>query len=158
MFSEQKVVENIILAVSLISNCIYEYKKRMSSKIFIWRLNMDMSSFSLVITSFSPSQLYTSVTHEKHPLERSRVVGRGGGGHKVNGVFKHPKYSFSKTVSSVEFFFFFLKRGLIVFVWTDENGGFPKRSFHACHTAKGKGCYSISFVISFRVAGQKRLA
>ena len=107
MFSEQKVVENIILAVSLISNCIYEYKKRMSSKIFIWRLNMDMSSFSLVITSFSPSQLYTSVTHEKHPLERSRVVGRGGGGgHKVNGVFKHPKYSFSKTVSRVEFFFF----------------------------------------------------
>ena len=158
MFSEQKVVQNIILAVSLISNCIYEYKKRMSRKIFIWRLNMDMSTFSLVITSFSPSQSYTSVTHEKHPLERSRVVGRGGGGgHKVNGVFKHPKYSFSKTVSRVEFCFFF-KRGLIVFVWRDENGGFPKRSFHACHTAKGKGCYSISFVISFRVAGQKRLA
>ena len=31
---------------------------------------------------------------------------RGGGGHKVNGVFKHPKYSFSKTVSRVDFFFF----------------------------------------------------
>ena len=59
---------------------------------------------------------------------------------------------------SPEWSFFFLKRGLIVFVWTDENGGFPKRSFLACHTAKGKGCYSISFVISFRVAGQKRLA
>ena len=74
---------------------------------------MDMSSFSLVITFFSPSQSSTSVTHEKHPLERSdswgasRVVGVGGGGsHKVNVVFKHPKYSFSKTVSRVEFFFF----------------------------------------------------
>ena len=102
----RKSLKTLFLAASVISNCIYEYKKRMSSKIFIWRLNMDMSSFSLVITSFSPSQLYTSVTHEKHPLERSRVVGRGGGGHKVNGVFKHPKYSFSKTVSRVEFFFF----------------------------------------------------
>ena len=149
----RKSLKTLFLAASVISNCIYEYKKRMSSKNFIWRLNIDMSSFSLVITSFSPSQSYTSVTHEKHPLERG---GWGGGGHKVNGVFKHPKYSFSKTVSRVDFFF--LKRRLIVFVWTDENGGFPKRSFHARHTAKGKGCYSISFVISFRVAGQKRLA
>ena len=123
---------------------------------------MDMSSFSLVITFFSPSQSCTSVTHEKHPLERSDswgaslVVG-GGGGHKVSGVFKHPKHSFSKTVSRVEVFFF-LKRRLIVFVRTDENGGFPKRSFHTCQTAKGKGCYSISSVLSFRVAEQKRLA
>ena len=157
----RKSLQTLFLAASVISHCIYEYKKRKSSKNFIWRLNMDMSSFSLVITSFNPSQSYTSVTHEKHPLERSDFLRSksscgGGGGHKVNGVFKHPKYSFSKTVSRVDFFF--LKRRLIVFVWTDENGGFPKRSFHACHTAKGKGCYGISFVISFRVAGQKRLA
>ena len=146
------------------SNCIYECKKRMSSKIFIWRLNMDMSSFSLVIIFFRSSRSYTSVTHEKHPLERSdswgasRVRGGGGGGgvHKVNGVFRHPKHSFSKTVSRVEFFFF-LKRRLIVFVWTDENGGFPKRSFHTYHTAKGKGCYSISFVISFSCGRAKTI-
>ena len=52
---------------------------------------------------------------------------------------------------------FFLKRRLIVFVWTDENGGFPKRSFHTCHTAKGKGCYSISFVISFSCGRAKTI-
>ena len=100
----RKSLKTLFLAASVISNCIYEYKKRMSSKNFIWRLNIDMSSFSLVITSFSPSQSYTSVTHEKHPLERGGEG--GGGGHKVNGVFKHPKYSFSKTVSRVDFFFF----------------------------------------------------
>ena len=94
--------------------------------------------------------------NEVTPEEQVELWGWGGS-HKVNVVFKHPKYSFSKTVSRVEFFFF-LERRLIVFVWTDENGGFPKRSFHTCHTAKGKGCYSISFAISFRVAGQKRLA
>ena len=107
----RKSLKTLFLAASVISNCIYEYKKRKSSKNFIWRLNMDMSNFSLVITSFSPSQSYTSVTHEKHPLERSDFLRsksscRGRGGHKVNGVFKHPKYSFSKTVSRVDFFFF----------------------------------------------------
>ena len=107
MFSEQKVVQNIILAVSLISNCIYEYKKRMSRKIFIWRLNMDMSTFSLVITSFSPSQSYTSVTHEKHPLERSRVVGRGGGGSQGKWCFQAPEIQFFQNglQSGVLFFF-----------------------------------------------------
>ena len=58
---------------------------------------------------------------------------------------------------SPEWRFFFLKRRLIVFVWTDENGGFPKRSFHTYHTAKGKGCYSISFVISFSCGRAKTI-
>ena len=73
------------------------------------------------------------------------------------------KWCFSGTRNTVfpkrspEWSFFFLKRRLIVFVWTDENGGFPKRSFHTCHTAKSKGCYSISFVISFSCGRAKTI-
>ena len=60
VFSEQKVVKTLFSVASVISNCIYLYKKRMSSKIFIWRLNMDTgSSFSLVIIFF---QSFT-ITH-----------------------------------------------------------------------------------------------
>ena len=35
VFSEQKVVKTLFSVASVISNCIYLYKKRMSSKIFI---------------------------------------------------------------------------------------------------------------------------
>ena len=44
--------------------------------------------------------------NEVTPEEQVELWGWGGGSHKVNVVFKHPKYSFSKTVSRVEFFFF----------------------------------------------------
>ena len=84
----------------------------MSSKIFIWRLNMDMTSFSLVITFFSPSQSCTSVTHEKHPLERSdswgasRVVGRGGGESQGKCCFQAPEIQFFQNGLQSGVFFF----------------------------------------------------
>ena len=91
-------------------------------------------------------------------LLRSKSSCGGGGA----GVTRYVVFSSTRNTvfpkRSPEWRFFFLKRRLIVFVRTDENGGFPKRSFHTCQTAKGKGCYSISSVLSFRVAGQKRLA
>ena len=44
--------------------------------------------------------------NEVTPEEQVELGGGGGGGlHKVNGVFRHPKHSFYKTVSRVEFFF-----------------------------------------------------
>ena len=93
--------------------------------------------------------------NEVTPEEQVELWG-GGGGSQGKWCFQAPEIQFFQ--NGLQSGFFFLKRRLIVFVWTNENGGFPKRSFHACHTAKGKGCYGISFVISFRVAGQKRLA
>ena len=95
--------------------------------------------------------------NEVTPEEPVELWGWGGGGESQGKCcFQAPEIQFFQ--NGLQSGVFFLKRRLIVFVWTDENGGFPKRSFHTCHTAKGKGCYSISFAISFRVAGQKRLA
>ena len=107
----RKSLQTLFLAASVISHCIYEYKKRKSSKNFIWRLNMDMSSFSLVITSFNPSQSYTSVTHEKHPLERSDFLRSksscgGGGGSQGKWCFQAPEIQFFQNGLQSGFFFF----------------------------------------------------
>ena len=82
----------------------------------------------------------------------------GGGGESSQGkwCFQAPETQFFQNGLQSGVCFFFKSR-LIVFVWTDENGGFPKRSFHTCHTAKGKGCYSISFVISFSCGRAKTI-
>ena len=124
---------------------------------------MDMSSFSLVIIFFSPSRSYTSVTDEKHPLERSdswgasRVGGGGGGGSQGKWCFQAPETQFFQNglQSGV---FFFLNVGLSFSYGRTKTEAF--QNDHSIHVIQRKVRDAIVFhsLYRFRVEGQKRLA
>ena len=89
--------------------------------------------------------------------EEQVELGGGGRVHKVNGVFRHPKHSFSKTVSRVEFVFF-LKVGLSFSYGRTKTEAF--QNDHSIHVIQRKVRDATVFhsLYRFRVEGQKRLA
>ena len=132
----------------------------MSSKFFIWRLKMDTSIFSLVIMRFLVVHDHTLRWRMKD-AHRDEVTRHAWGGGPVgqagvrtypdifeNGEFFFFRFSLSSTRKTV------LSGRNAVFQNGLLSGDFFKTPAYRFCT-EGKGCYRISFVISFSCARAK---